>query len=91
MKSGYTTALTSYASCRWCGIVSGSVAHNIEACPSVKAIEYHPDGTIARVEKFGPADRQAPVTPLWWFSTHLETVDSDDDHSASSPLLQPLA
>lgn len=74
MKPEYATATTSYASCRWCGIVAGSVPHTIEACPSVKAVEYHPDGSISRVEKWGPADRQAPVIPLWWFSTHLEAM-----------------
>jgi hypothetical protein len=74
MKPEYSTTTTNYASCRWCGIVAGSVPHTIEACPSVKAVEYHPDGSIARVEKWGPVDRQAPVIPLWWFSTHLEAM-----------------
>jgi hypothetical protein len=35
--------------CRWCGRWHGPV------CPRVQAIEYHPDGTVKRVEF-----RQAP-------------------------------
>jgi hypothetical protein len=34
--------------CGWCGIIHGP------RCPSVQAIEYHPDGTIKRVEFVKP-------------------------------------
>lgn len=37
-------------SCCWCGAIHGAT------CPRVKALEYHPDGTIKRVEFFTPND-----------------------------------
>jgi len=36
--------------CQWCGLI-----HETK-CPSVKSFEYHPDGTIKRVEFFAPND-----------------------------------
>lgn len=36
--------------CRHCGMIHGLL------CPSVKAIEYYPDGTIKRVEYVTTAD-----------------------------------
>jgi hypothetical protein len=41
--------------CKWCGMIHGP------RCPSVKAIEYFPDGTIKRVEFMTPADRSPSI------------------------------
>jgi hypothetical protein len=41
------TALPS-PTCRWCGAWHGP------RCPTVQAIEYHPDGTVKRVEFVKP-------------------------------------
>lgn len=41
--------------CRWCG------AYHDEKCPIVKAIEYHQDGTVKRVEFLTPADQMQPL------------------------------
>lgn len=38
--------------CRWCGVIHMTTGK----CPSVKAFEYHPDGTVKRVEFFSHAD-----------------------------------
>jgi hypothetical protein len=43
-------------SCRWCGGL-----HGVQ-CPSVKAIEYHQDGSVKRVE-FKSASDYAPWPP----------------------------
>lgn len=37
--------------CQWCGVIHGP------KCPEVRAIEYHQDGTIKRVEFITRADR----------------------------------
>lgn len=44
--------------CHYCGLI-----HETK-CPSVKAIEYFPDGTIRRVEFLTPADVASAVTEL---------------------------
>jgi len=44
--------------CRYCG----STLPHPGICPSVKAIEYHPDGTVKRVEFHGPA----PIQTVYW-------------------------
>ena len=44
------TTVINPPSCRWCGMTHGP------RCPSVKALEYHPDGTVKRVEFFAPND-----------------------------------
>jgi hypothetical protein len=36
--------------CQYCGLIHGA------KCPSVKAIEYNPDGSVKRVEFFAPND-----------------------------------
>lgn len=36
--------------CRWCGMIHGP------KCPSVKAMEFHLDGTVKRVEFYSPVD-----------------------------------
>lgn len=36
--------------CRWCGMIHGP------KCPSVKAMEFYSDGSVKRVEFFGPND-----------------------------------
>jgi len=65
--------------CRWCGCI-----HLVGRCPAVKSFEYHPDGTLKRVEFFGPADYMpamptiAPMRP-WWeepFFGHPNTAIS---------------
>lgn len=38
------------APCRWCGM------HHQTVCPMVKAIEYHPNGAVKRVEFKSGAD-----------------------------------
>ena len=51
--------------CQWCGQV-----HFTEGkCPTVKAYEYNPDGTLKRVEFFAPNDyapiiQPAPMMPV---------------------------
>jgi hypothetical protein len=40
-SAGYTTT---WRACGWCGLIHGGT------CPRVKAIEYHPNGQIKRVE-----------------------------------------
>lgn len=52
-------------------------------CPHVRAIEYHPDGTIKRVE-FGPAPQYVPVywppqQPSYPYPSHWPIVTSVDD------------
>jgi hypothetical protein len=42
--------------CRWCGMIHGKL------CPSVKAIEFHPDGTVRRVEFKSAQDYGATVS-----------------------------
>ena len=47
---GMTTAVSQdFGECRWCGAI-----HQGE-CPRVKAKEFHPDGSLKRVEFFGEA------------------------------------
>lgn len=41
--------------CQYCGLF-----RHPGVCPTVKAIEYHPDGTIKRVEFKTPADYGPP-------------------------------
>lgn len=36
--------------CRWCGLIHG------ERCPSVKSIEFFPDGQVKKVEFLTPVD-----------------------------------
>jgi len=43
--------------CPYCGLIHGTV------CPRVKAIEYHPGGTIKRVE-FHDARTATPLNPV---------------------------
>ncbi len=43
-------ALAMPRQCGWCGMIHGP------RCPSVKAMEFHPDGTVKRVEFFAPND-----------------------------------
>ncbi len=38
------------STCGWCGVIHGP------RCPLVKAMEYHQDGTLKRVEFFAPND-----------------------------------
>lgn len=39
--------------CRWCGLT------HFGACHKVKAFDYHPDGTVKRVEFHPPPDAQS--------------------------------
>lgn len=46
-----TTIETKLAkACRWCGMAHG------ERCPTVKKMEFHPDGTVKSVEFITAAD-----------------------------------
>lgn len=51
--------------CRYCSGPYKAVFHD-GVCPRVSAIEYHPDGTVKRVE-FAPVDR--PLSATKAFST----------------------
>lgn len=44
--------------CRYCGKEHGP------RCPEVRAIEYHPDGTVKRVEFLTPADHHPMPLPM---------------------------
>jgi hypothetical protein len=44
--------------CRWCGMIHGP------RCQNVKAMEFHEDGTLRRVEFFAPNDWLAPPPPV---------------------------
>lgn len=46
--------------CRWCGMIHGP------RCYAVAAIEYHPDGTVKRVE-FVPPQPVQSVNTDWKF------------------------
>jgi hypothetical protein len=46
--------------CEFCGTIHGP------RCPSVKAIEYYPDGKIKRIEYITPADFSTSITPFNW-------------------------
>jgi hypothetical protein len=43
--------------CPHCGLI-----HEM-TCPKIKAIEYHPNGTVKRVEFFSIGDQLGPVMP----------------------------
>ena len=45
------TTATGMNPCPYCGITG-----HLGRCTSIKAIEYHPDGTIKRVEFYAPRD-----------------------------------
>lgn len=47
--------------CQWCGLIHGP------RCPTVKAIEYHPDGTVKRVEFMTPVDHR----PIDWANIRI--------------------
>lgn len=49
--------LTLDDTCRWCGLYHG------KKCPAVKAMEFHPDGSIKRVEFFAPNDSYPVLAP----------------------------
>ena len=58
-----TAGNTAHGRCPHCGSY-----HQAERCPQVKAIEYHLDGSIKRVEFFAPADYMPAIVP----SDHLK-------------------
>ena len=47
--------------CQHCG------GYHVAKCPLIKAIEYHPDGEVKRVEFMTPADYAMPMPyiPSW--------------------------
>jgi hypothetical protein len=45
--------------CMYCG---SWPAHGPGACPMVRAVEYYPDGTIKRIERFSPRDLHETFT-----------------------------
>jgi len=42
-----------FNACKWCGLIH---YYSEGTCPSIKAIEYYPDGSVKRVEFHAPAD-----------------------------------
>lgn len=50
-----STSTANLNTCEWCGCIHSG------KCPQVKAIQYHKDGTVKRVEFFAPNDYVAPV------------------------------
>lgn len=56
----YSTTNVTLSNCPYCG--------NIHAgqCPRIKAIEYHENGTVKRIEFFGPVDYSPPVVQPSW-------------------------
>lgn len=56
------TSAVQASQCQWCGMSHGAL------CPMVKAIEYHPNGTMKRVEFKSAADYPPIETgpaPFW--------------------------
>jgi len=45
-----TSAVQNIKPCRWCGLTHGY------KCPIVRAMEFHPDGSLKRVEFVQPSD-----------------------------------
>lgn len=62
--------------CVWC---NSPVSHRVESCPMVSAVEYHPDGSLKRVEKARTSYLPQPGwrPPVITYST-AETVSSPD-------------
>jgi hypothetical protein len=59
--SSFSTSLPSSTSVAcspgWaCGYCGGYPAHGPAQCPRVRAVEYYPDGSLKRVEKFEPGE-----------------------------------
>lgn len=50
-----STSTANLETCQWCGCIHSG------KCPQVKAIEYHPNGSVKRVEFFGPGDCTVPI------------------------------
>ena len=56
--------------CPWCSTVWSFTYHSLGECPTVKAIEYHPNGLMKRVEFHGgcvsefPNERLGPDAAL---------------------------
>lgn len=65
MFSFYKTATSGWPEISTANLVPcpicGFLGHRIEGCSRVKAIEYHPDGTIRRIE-LHPPHGERPVT-----------------------------
>lgn len=58
MAADAHTGTSLHQKCNYCGL------YHEAKCPLVKAFEYHPDGTLKRVEFFEPpAVQVSPVTP----------------------------
>jgi hypothetical protein len=68
------TAMTD--KCQWCGNIHG------QRCPEVRAIEYHPDGTIKRVEFVTPGDRHPPRIDYSTPSHPRELTDAEEERIA---------
>ena len=57
----------------------GFIGKHPSICPTIKAIEYFPDGTVKRVEYKTPADYAAPVHAGF------------EKYRMPSPLISPVA
>lgn len=79
--------------CPWCGITHGP------RCPSIQAIEYHPDGSIKRVEfvkpepiagfdpeilRKGPAAATASPSATWVHPSEATWVHPSDPRSMAA-------
>lgn len=62
-----STSASDVRLCGHCGMYHGAV------CPRIKAVEYHENGLVKRVEYFGPGDAQT-VQPAWpWLAPNNQT------------------
>lgn len=52
------TTIPGYDTCKHCGTIHGPL------CPFVKAIEYHPDGAVKRIEFVERASPALPINPI---------------------------
>jgi hypothetical protein len=70
LSESRTTSVTSLAlPCAYCGTYP---AHTPSVCPRVKAVEYHPNGMLKRVEKFAPNEYYPVSSPSQpWFSPNM--------------------
>ncbi len=70
--------MTSTQSCRYCG---ESVSH-AGICPRIKAIEYHPDGSIRRVEFLDnqpfPVVPAGTLLPPWDVTSSTRPIAEDE-------------
>lgn len=57
LMSAYGQALSIPGACPYCSTPHSGVIHG-GPCPRVKAIEYHPNGSVKRVELWGQPEQE---------------------------------